>query len=332
MQILVSIICPMYNAEKYIANMIKSVLRQTYQHWELIIIDDGSTDQCANICRRYMDEDSRIRLISRENGGVSVARNIGIENARGEYIAFVDADDEYSPELLERMLEKTGNEIDLVYANYLNMNRQELTISREKIIEGTLGRDEFVDYVLLHSAFTTVWRGLFRASLCKKCEFSSLKFCEDLFYILEYARCVRKVKLVKEAYYHYRRDNINSMTNNEKSKQYLVDYAKIPILLCEYFIQNQYEEQKYAEIVAEFYCIAEERIIKAANYKEYKDLIHLPKYIQGQQWYLNILKTNGVDMPKKSVVETNTTLKYYYMKSKCMIRAVVHRSKKFIKM
>ncbi len=90
---LITIIVPVYNVEKYLCKCIDSVLIQTYKNFELVIIDDGSTDNSGNICDTYKNKDNRIRVIHKENGGLSDARNFGIENAHGKYITFIDSDD-----------------------------------------------------------------------------------------------------------------------------------------------------------------------------------------------------------------------------------------------
>ena len=89
----VSIIVPVYNAERYLRQAIDSVKTQTFQDWELILVDDGSTDSSNAICHEYADADKRIRLIEKENGGLSSARNAALDIAIGEYIFFLDADD-----------------------------------------------------------------------------------------------------------------------------------------------------------------------------------------------------------------------------------------------
>lgn len=104
--ILVTVIIPLYNAEKYISETIKSVINQTYQNWEMIVVDDCSTDSSRDIVKNFEDQDSRIKLIqSTVNfGGPALPRNIGIENAKGTYIAFLDADDVWMPHKIEEQL------------------------------------------------------------------------------------------------------------------------------------------------------------------------------------------------------------------------------------
>lgn len=100
---LISVIIPVYNAETTISECIESVLCQTYNNFEIILVDDGSTDGSGNICKEYSEKDSRIRYIRKENGGVSSARNLGIDEAKGEYITFVDSDDWIEKDALEEM-------------------------------------------------------------------------------------------------------------------------------------------------------------------------------------------------------------------------------------
>ena len=101
---LVSVITPCYNGSRYISETIESVIKQTYSEWEMLIIDDGSIDASAEIVRKYAEKDARIHLICQENGGSASARNHGIREAEGQYIALLDADDLWEPEFLEKQL------------------------------------------------------------------------------------------------------------------------------------------------------------------------------------------------------------------------------------
>ena len=114
---LVSIITPLYNGEKYLAQTIESVLAQTYKEWEMIIINDGSTDQGEQLARSYAQKDDRIQVYSQENAGSAAARNNGIRRAKGRYIALLDSDDLWEPWFLERQLRLMHEKnCQLVYA------------------------------------------------------------------------------------------------------------------------------------------------------------------------------------------------------------------------
>ena len=111
---LVSVIIPIYNKEKYLERCIKSVINQTYKNFELILINDGSIDNCGFICDQYAKSDERIKVIHKDNGGVSNARNVGINQAKGEYITFIDADDYVQKEFLEKLVKPIiDNNVDV---------------------------------------------------------------------------------------------------------------------------------------------------------------------------------------------------------------------------
>ena len=114
----VSVIVPLYNAEKYAKRCIESVLRQTYNNYELILIDDGSKDRTGEICDHYADIDSRIKVIHKKNGGVSSARNKGLQEAQGEWITFLDADDWIEPNFLKIVEDSSDHSIDWIFAQW----------------------------------------------------------------------------------------------------------------------------------------------------------------------------------------------------------------------
>lgn len=138
---LVSIITPCYNGEKYISETIDSVIAQSYSNWEMIIVDDGSKDNSAEIIKNYMSKEPRIKLIQQANGGSSVARNNGIRNAEGQYMALLDADDLWNSDFLEKQI-KLMNESNCVcvYSSYklIDKNSKEIghpVIAKHKITE-----------------------------------------------------------------------------------------------------------------------------------------------------------------------------------------------------
>lgn len=118
----VSIVVPIYNVEMYLEKCIESLINQTYDNIEIILVDDGSTDNSHNICKNYAQKDNRIKLIHKENGGLSDARNVGIENATGKYITFVDSDDWLSYDYCEIMVKHMNEEnVDIVMAKLVSV-------------------------------------------------------------------------------------------------------------------------------------------------------------------------------------------------------------------
>lgn len=119
MKPLVSVIIPVYKVENYLDECVQSVLRQTYRNMEIFLVDDGSPDRCGQMCEEYATEDSRIRVIHKENGGLSSARNAGIDACHGEYIAFIDSDDSVSPVFIEALVTAAENcDADVVASEF----------------------------------------------------------------------------------------------------------------------------------------------------------------------------------------------------------------------
>lgn len=138
---LVSIITPAYNSEKFIADTIMSVLNQTYQNWEMIVVDDYSTDKTAEIVLSFQKEDSRIKYIKNEsNRGAAFSRNVALQNAKGKWIAFLDSDDVWCPEKLEKQIEfMNRNNYHFSYTNYCEIDEHSkemgMLISGPKVID-----------------------------------------------------------------------------------------------------------------------------------------------------------------------------------------------------
>lgn len=203
---LISVIVPVYNADKYLSDCIESITRQTYPNFELILIDDGSTDTSGEICDDYALKDSRIRVLHQKNEGVSKARHKGVENADGEYLTFVDADDELCVDSLEILMNKMDEGVDIVISDaFANI---------------TISSDVFIKYILTGQIFCHVWGHLFRRSLFVSYVAdipASIIIGEDeLMNIkLTLGRDI-KIKCIAENIYIYRY-NPGSVTNTKKN-------------------------------------------------------------------------------------------------------------------
>ena len=160
---LISIILPLYNSEKTIYNTIKSILNQTYKNFELLIINDGSTDNSLSICNSF--NDSRIRIINQDNSGVSSARNNGLRNIKGDYFCFVDSDDCLKNNMLKDMCEKIDkNEPELIICGYEEIKDESIKdyIPYELVIEG---KEKQIDFILSNYdkwLITSVWAKLYK--------------------------------------------------------------------------------------------------------------------------------------------------------------------------
>lgn len=199
---LISIIMPVYNAEKYLTDTINSVLNQTYKDFELIAVNDGSTDQSLNILSRFNDE--RIIVIDKENTGVSDTRNVGINVANGEYVCFLDADDSYSPEYLERLFATSvENEADMVVCNYVPFRREAKFQVEKSVPVNVQSIDTLVQAGVLTSACTKLIKLLTLYKYEIKFD-KNMSFGEDLFFCWKAYLASNRVFFIDEPLYGYR--------------------------------------------------------------------------------------------------------------------------------
>lgn len=207
-EISISIIVPVYNVESYLERCINSIIAQSWNNWELILIDDGSTDQSPQICDRYCKKDKRIKVIHQENAGVSATRNVGISNAVGNYIGFVDADDWIETKMYERLvieISKTHYDVIMCDATTIYSNgKMELDTISQLPGSTTINKEEITPKLLLELA-GSVCRCLYSAELVKKkgCDFPiGIKFSEDRIFNIKNFGQARKIRYIKESYYN----------------------------------------------------------------------------------------------------------------------------------
>ena len=185
MQPLVSVIMPAYNTEKFIGESIQSVIDQTYANWELLVVDDGSTDKTADIIRAFAAQDSRVKYLSQHNGGPGKARNTAIAESNGTLIAFLDADDLWLPEKLERQLQALeATNADVIYSNGLIIYEPGAIPGRTdfSIVAGTTEGRKMLDILLLQNRIP-VQSVMVRKEACRNAgqfdESSEVRGCED---------------------------------------------------------------------------------------------------------------------------------------------------------
>ena len=206
---LISVIMPVYNAEKTLAESAASVLSQSYPRIELILVDDGSKDQSLRICREIEKSDSRVRVIAQENGGPSIARNAAMEVMRGEFVMFADSDDLLSPDACRDMIGALGK-CDLVIAHYFfRMGSAE---TDRGLLKGSrpLTEREFLGELVKRPGsfyFSVLWNKLYRASVIRKLKLRFDPFFswgEDFAFNIQYDHAVTHgVALLDKPVYHY---------------------------------------------------------------------------------------------------------------------------------
>lgn len=188
---LITVIMPIYKVENYIDRAIQSVLAQTYQNLEIILVDDGSPDRCGEICDAYAQEDARIRVIHKENGGLSDARNAGLDVMRGEYVAFVDSDDYIAPFFIEQLYEAAvSTESDVAICQYAVVSKNDMSECDEKLHEANKEQYQVYDrrqslmnlYDFNHedaTYFIVAWNKLYAAYLWEGVRYPKGKIHED---------------------------------------------------------------------------------------------------------------------------------------------------------
>ena len=220
---LISIIIPVYNGEKYLRPCFDSIIKQTYVNWEMILIDDGSTDGSGAICDEYA-KNAHISVFHKKNEGQAKARNIGIEMAKGDYISFVDCDDWLEPDMYEKMMDVlTSQDAEIVISGYI-----EEYANRKKEVhnDGTMAcydSGEALKLVLEGKIGSYLWSMLFRRDVVKE-PMSNLNPYEDHATIFKWISHAKKVVVYYHAFYHYRQLGGSSLHsyNPKKGNHYFM--------------------------------------------------------------------------------------------------------------
>lgn len=202
----ISVIVPIYNSEKAIAQCLNSILSQTYSDFELLLINDGSTDSCPQICNEYARKDNRIRVIHKLNQGVSAARNDGIAAAHGTYIAFVDSDDYVSNDFLSVLLEGTSDDFDLICATKTNIYGDRHLPEKKTAFELDLTQ-KIGSYYNKLADFTSPCMKLFKRSIIMDYNIRfnpAIHYGEDSAFLYEYLFYCKRIKQISDCVYFYR--------------------------------------------------------------------------------------------------------------------------------
>lgn len=199
---MISIIVPIYKAEQYIHRCVDSILAQSYADFELLLINDGSPDGCGAICDAYAAKDSRVRVFHKENGGVSSARNLGLDNAQGEWITFVDSDDWLEPEFLERLM--AAPESDLVVGGCYRTSGKNEPLSDAHYPKDSVAG--FLEQNLDKLLLLTPWGKLYRRSFFEDNHIrfnKNIRFGEDTLVVFEYLCYCDSISTVAYCGYNY---------------------------------------------------------------------------------------------------------------------------------
>lgn len=244
MEDLISVVVPVYNVEKYIRKCIDSILEQTYTNLQIILIDDGSTDNSGKICDEYSEKDKRINVIHKKNSGVSAARNTGIQNAIGDWILFVDSDDWIELDCCKEMLLTALEEkSDCVICKCNKVHNEEVNKFEYDNKKEIYGSREFLIKVLnVQSGYGFCHSKLIKREIIKEILFDTqLKVGEDALFNIHIAQNMNKIVFIENPLYNYR-INAESVVRRYDT-EYLNKYRKAMQKAKEYLLEK-YENDK----------------------------------------------------------------------------------------
>lgn len=222
MKPVVSIIIPVYNAARYLREALDSVVGQSFDEWEAVCVDDGSTDDSAAILEEYSREDARFCVIKTAQLGAGAARNTALKVVHGEYVAFLDADDSYEPDFLEEMVHAIHDaEMAVCGANfYFGETR------RKERAPFYLEREKFEKGDRLNFTAGCPWNKLFSRQLIEKCDlcFLTCQHSEDVYFTYPALAAAKAIKIVDKPLVNYRRDNPSSLEHTKGKRDVLIFY------------------------------------------------------------------------------------------------------------
>lgn len=219
----ISVIIPVYNAEQYLHRSLDSIIAQSFTDWECIIVDDGSTDKSGSICDEYVSKDSRFHVIHKQNEGVSKARNLGIQKSKGDYIAFLDADDWVDKEYFGHLAENSY--ADLVVSGYESHGTVELI--REPKTNSVVRIVDIASYLNIYNkeevSWVFVWGKLFKSEIIRNNSISfntEMRYLEDCCFVLDYISCIETLYLLKKHEIHH-------IVEEGKFSKYYMNYRQL---------------------------------------------------------------------------------------------------------
>lgn len=311
----VSILMPIYNVEKYLSECIDSVLAQTYKNFELIMVDDGSPDNCGKIIDEYANIDDRIVAIHQKNCGVDFARNNAIEHANGKYIAFIDSDDTYETEFIEKLVYAIEHDkSDMAVCSFIPFgvdNLPKFKIISKGIIDGCTGMKFALGY---NSVNGYVWNKMFKREIIER---EHIRFekgylsCEDILFTGNYMFFCEKISILDDALYHYRQVKFGA--NRVRYSGVKFDNKWMSSFKMTKYFRNQYKNSE-VDLACNLHDVREASIvlrsIVSSNYKG-KESRELQKIIRKYAFRF-IMDKNSSYYQKISVLLTFISPKLEY--------------------
>ncbi len=260
MEPLVSVIVPVYNAQATLERCVDSVLAQEYTNLELLLVDDGSTDGSAALCDQYGARDKRVRVIHKENGGVSHSRNLALELVAGEYVQFLDSDDWLTTDATRQFVRSAQTSgCDMVIADFYRVVGEKLSHKGDIEKEGLLTRQEFANFMMEDPAdfyYGVLWNKLYRRGIIAKHGLrmdEDISWCEDFIFNLEYIRHCHTIYVLQVPVYYYVKTK-GSLVNSQGAN--INNTIRMKLNVFEYyhkFYREVYGEESYEDIRLQLY-------------------------------------------------------------------------------
>ena len=276
---LISIIIPIYNCDKYISICLKSIKNQTYKNFEVICINDGSTDNSEKIIKEFCKNDNRFRYKKIRNSGVSKARNVGMNLALGEYITFIDADDHVDDMYISVLYTSlSSKDVDCVISNARDYSEDGIIVKeKNNELNYLFNTNQAIKELLLEDKFVcTCWGNLYKSSICKSLKFDiNMKICEDFKFLLNYINKSNNILVIDKVVYNYliRKDSaVNSNFNVSRLDE---------INFCKKLINKYYKTNNYVYSIKRFVRINVDLICNYSLTKKYKVVFknNIKKYL-----------------------------------------------------
>ncbi len=326
---MISVIIPVYNAEKTISKCIDSVLSQIYQNFEILLINDGSPDNSEEVCLRYAESDERIRYIKKENGGVSTARNLGIDEAKGEYISFLDSDDWIEPQTLKVLMDSAiANNADVVIPrsrmvfcdakgnfekDVYNEDDFDLVVTRETL------KDEFENLRKSWALYSTCGR-LYKKDLLERYNLrfdKEIKVLEDLCFNLSFVKYAESISHISDVVYNFLVMGIEGYSSKRKYTDFIISNEKVYFALKEFLEYSNLEFTKshydfligYWIFAVDGACASEKSVSKM-----FKALRVIAKRVNTHSLYEKCTQSM-VDTHYKVLFKTTSATLFYLVKT-----------------
>lgn len=313
---LISIVVPVFKVEKYLEKNIKSILNQTFNDFELLLVNDGSPDNCGDICDKYAKIDDRIKVIHKENGGLSDARNAGIDIAIGEYLGFIDSDDYIEATMYETLynnLMKYNADISVCgyYSCYKNTRIRNSTDNEISIMntEEAIGN--------INKIFSGVTNKLFKRKIFNKLRFPIGKVNEDVFILMDILTSAKKIIFSPEPKYYYIQ-RANSILNRKftPSKWDAVEaWSKnLEFVQLNYPTQKEVIEYKYLSA----YISLLDSLITLKNYNNIKDYQKVRQFIKNN--FMKFIMNDYIIFKRKVALGAYLICPFIYKKAVIMLQ------------